>query len=355
MACFQATMSLSSGTRLEHYDGGSALHLAKRCPAPPKWHGNATVWRFARRTPGSRATSWATLLLVVFLSGCSGGVAPEPSVSGSPPEASFDATDALAEVLTFHASFDDGIDADWALGDRQIYTAPSYAEQDQAVPGIGNPAVGVADGAGRFGRALRFTARNQHAIFYKADGNVGYSSEDWSGTVSFWLSLDPAADLEPGFCDPIQITDAAYNDAAIWVDFTAENPRQFRLGVFGDLDAWNPDGLSPDEHPGFLDRLVIVDEPPFETGRWTHVVITYSGLNTQMGGVATLYLDGVPQPDVADGIDEPFTWDPARGAIRLGVNYVGLFDEVSLFSRALTDEEVRALHVLEGGAAALHP
>ena len=346
---------LPGGNRLGHYDGGSALHLAKRCPAPAQWDGNATVWRFARRTPGSRATSWATLLLVVFLSGCSGGVAPEPSVSGSPPEASFDATDALAEVLTFHASFDDGIDADWALGDRQIYTAPSYAEQDQAVPGIGNPAVGVADGAGRFGRALRFTARNQHAIFYKADGNVGYSSEDWSGTVSFWLSLDPAADLEPGFCDPIQITDAAYNDAAIWVDFTAENPRQFRLGVFGDLDAWNPDGLSPDEHPEFLDRLVIVDEPPFETGRWTHVVITYSGLNTQMGGVATLYLDGVPQPDVADGIDEPFTWDPARGAIRLGVNYVGLFDEVSLFSRALTDEEVRALHVLEGGAAALHP
>ena len=108
--------------------------------------------------------------------------------------------------------------------------------------------------------------------------------------MSFSLSLDPETDLEPGFCDPIQITDAAYNDAAIWVDFTAESPRQFRLGVFGDLDAWNPDGLSPDEHPGFLDRLEIVDEPPFDSGRWTHVVITYSGLN-QAGGVANLYLD----------------------------------------------------------------
>ena len=303
----------------------------------------------------SRARSLAILLVVVFLSGCSGGVEPEPSVPGSPTEASFDATGPLGDVLTFHASFDNGIDADWALGDNQLYTAPSYDEQDQAVPGIGNPSVAVADGAGRFGRALRFTARNRHAIFYKADGNVGYSSEDWSGTVSFWLSLDPATDLEPGFCDPIQITDAAYNDAAIWTDFTAENPRQFRLGVFGDLDAWNPDGLSPDEHPGFLDRLVIVDEPPFETGQWTHVVITYSGLNTQMGGVARLYLDGVPLPSAAAGIDEPFTWDSARGAIRLGVNYIGLFDEVSLFSRALTDEEVRALHVLEGGVATLHP
>jgi len=304
----------------------------------------------------SLASSLAVLLSAVFLYGCSGGAEPDPSMSGSSTEKSFDATTvALSEVLTFHASFDRGVDADWALGDRQVYTAPSYAEQDQAVPGIGNPSVEVADGTGRFGHALRFTARNQHAIFYKAEDNVAYSSEDWNGTVSFWLSLDPATDLEPGFCDPIQITDAAYNDAAIWVDFTGENPRQFRLGVFGDLDVWNPDGLSPDEHQGFLDRLLIISAPPFATGQWTHVVITYAGINTQNGGVANLYLDGERLPHVSDSIDEPFTWDRGRGAIRLGVNYVGLFDEVSLFSRALTDEEVRALHVLEDGVAALHP
>ncbi len=304
----------------------------------------------------SLASSLAVLLSAVFLYGCSGGAEPDPSMSGSSTEKSFDATTvALSEVLTFHASFDRGVDADWALGDRQIYTAPSYAEQEQAVPGIGNPSVEVADGTGRFGHALRFTARNQHAIFYKAEDNVAYSSEDWNGTVSFWLSLDPATDLEPGFCDPSQITDAAYNDAAIWVFFTGENPRQFRLGVFGDLDVWNPDGLSPDEHQGFLDRLLIVSAPPFATDQWTHVVITYAGINTQNGGVANLYLDGERLPHVSDSIDEPFTWDRGRGAIRLGVNYVGLYDEVSLFSRALTDEEVRALHVLEDGVAALHP
>ena len=303
----------------------------------------------------SLVASLAVLLLAVFLYGCSGSAEPDPSMASSSTEASSDATIALSEVLTFHASFDRGVDADWALGDRQIYTVPSYAEQDQAVPGISNPSVEVADGTGRFGHALRFTARNQHAIFYKAEGNVAYSSEDWSGTVSFWLSLDPATDLQPGFCDPIQITDAAYNDAAIWVDFTGENPRQFRLGVFGDLDVWNPDGLSPDEHQGFLDRLLIVSAPPFATGQWTHVVITYAGINTQNGGVANLYLDGERLPHVSDSIDEPFTWDRGRGAIRLGVNYVGLYDEVSLFSRALTDEEVRALHVFEDGVAALHP
>ena len=82
-------------------------------------------------------------------------------------------------------------------------------------------------------------------------------------------------------------------------------------------------------------------------------MITFSGLGSDAGH-ARLYLDGVALRDVREGIAEPFTWDSARGAIRLGVNYVGLLDEVSLFSRALTDEEVRALHVLEGGVAALH-
>ena len=72
----------------------------------------------------SPATSSATLLLVVLLSGCSGGAEPEPSGAGSQTDAPFDATGALGEVLTFHASFDDGIDADWALGDPQIYASP---------------------------------------------------------------------------------------------------------------------------------------------------------------------------------------------------------------------------------------
>ncbi len=262
------------------------------------------------------------------------------------------AAEALAGALTFHASFDNGLDADRAAADPVLYTAPSYDEQDQAQPGLGNPAVMLAEGAGRFGHALRFTERNQHAIFYRADGNIGYSPESWSGTVSFWLSLDPATDLEPGFCDPIQITDAAYNDAAIWVDFTGENPRQFRLGVFGDLDVWNPDGLGPNDNPAFTNRLTVVDEPPFAGDRWTHVTITYAGLG-QPGGAATLYLDGERVPGGADDVGEPFTWDIELGAIRLGVNYVGLFDELALFGRPLDDDEVRALHALDGGVAAL--
>jgi hypothetical protein len=291
-------------------------------------------------------------LTLLVLAGCTPEAkAPVESEPTSPERTS---EDRLREALSFHASLDNGPDADFARGDATLYTAPSYDEQASAAPGIGNPDVQLATGAGRFGGALNFTAKNVHAIFYRADGNVAHTATDWSGTISFWLSLDPAVDLAPGYCDPIQITDSRYNDAAVWVDFTRENPRQFRLGIFGDLHAWNPEELAPDDFPFFGERVIAVDEPPFAADAWTHVVITYSGLGSDAGGTASLYLNGVAAPKTVTGIDEPFTWD-GEGTVRLGVNYVGLYDELALFDRALNAEEVASLHALETGVAALHP
>jgi hypothetical protein len=258
----------------------------------------------------------------------------------------------LRSALTLHASFDRGIDADFAAGDARLYTAPSYKEQQNAKPGLDLPHIAVAPGAGRFGDALRFTRKNTNAVFYKGEKNVQHSPRDWSGTISFWLSLDPDQDLEPGFCDPIQVTDQAYNDGAIWVDFTKDDkPRHFRLGIFGDLSAWNPQNIPPEKNPVFEKRLVAVTRPPFGRGRWTHVAITYSRLGTDSGS-ARLYLNGEPQGRTQP-IREPFTWDLARAAIRLGVNYVGLFDELAIFNRALAEQEVRELYQLPKGVAGL--
>ena len=55
----------------------------------------------------------------------------------------------------------------------------------------------------------------------------------------------------------------------------------------------------------------------------------------------------------AAGIKEPFTWEPFLATVRLGVNYTGLFDELSMYARALTDAEVDALYRLDGGVATL--
>jgi len=265
------------------------------------------------------------------------------------------ANDALRTALTFHASFDQAVDADFARGSKQLYTATSYKKREDAKPGLHHPDAHLAPGAGRFGGALKFAKKNTKAVYYPAAKNVAYTPRDWNGTVSFWLSLDPETDLEPGYCDPIQVTDEDYNDAALWVDFTKDDkPRYFRLGVFGDLKSWNPKDLQPDKNPDFLGRLVVVKKTPFGRGRWTHVVITHQGLGSAKGGVAKLYLDGVLQGNTPV-ISEPFAWDLERAAIRLGVNYVGLFDDLSVFNRELSAQEVKALHQLEDGVKSLKP
>ncbi len=245
----------------------------------------------------------------------------------------------LKSGLKFHASFDRGLQADLALGDAQIYHAPDYKQQGEAKPGLGNLDVGLEKGAGvGGGDALRFRSKNTRALFFKGDRNVALSA----GTISFWLRLDPDKDLAPGFCDPIQVTDKAYNDSAIWVDFTKDDvPRHFRLGAFGRLKSWNSSDLPSDKNPAFLQRLIVVDRPPFARDRWTHVVITWSGLDSREG-VASLFLDG-KRSSSPRGIGEAFEWDQGRLAIRLGVNYIGLLDEVAVFGRVLDEEEVATL------------
>ena len=193
---------------------------------------------------------------------------------------------ALAKALTFHASFDHGVDADFSRGDRRIWSAPSYQAIDAAKPGIANPDVVIAKGQGRYGDALQFRKKNTQAVFFRADRNVAYNQTDWNGTISFWLSLSPDADLEPGYTDPLQLTDKEYNDAAIWVDFTRDDtPRHFRLGAFGDLKAWNTGNLPPDKNPFFNERTIVVDKPPFAHGQsGRDVVIAFSGFNSRAGG-----------------------------------------------------------------------
>jgi hypothetical protein len=251
-----------------------------------------------------------------------------------------DIPQSLRPNLTFQATFDRNLEADTARGDRQIYDAPGYKEQAQAKPGQGGSDVAIEKGAGvGGGNALRFRSKNTRALFYRGDRHVSPAA----GTFSFWLRLDPQKELAPGFTDPIQLTDKAYNDSAIWVDFSKDEvPRHFRLGVFGQLKSWNPKNIPPDKNPDFMQRLIVVEKPPFTADRWTHIVITWSGLNANSGS-ASLFLNG-KRFAPARKVGEAFDWDSSRLAIRLGVNYIGLMDELAAFDRVLTDDEVAALH-----------
>lgn len=252
----------------------------------------------------------------------------------------------LREALTFYASFDTGVNADFAAGDSRMYTVPNRNAPDSARAGLHKPDISRQEGKGKYGYGLQFTERSKGYIYYPGARNIAYNKEDWNSAISFWLSLDPAVDLEQGFCDPIQITDVSYNDAAIWVDFTEDNPRDFRLGVIGDRNIWNPEGLE-DEEDLFLPQLTPVSNPPFATGKWTHILINFSGLNTEKGE-ASLYMNGELKGARSD-ITDSFTWELDRSNIYIGLSYIGLMDDLSIYNRNLTENEIKVLYSLENG------
>ncbi|MBT5925928.1 MAG: LamG domain-containing protein [Verrucomicrobia bacterium] len=248
----------------------------------------------------------------------------------------------LVEALTFYASFDKGIEADVAKGDPSLYTITS--KQPKEVIRRGLHAQGQTEwvtGAGiDGGAALKFNDRNASWIFYRGEKNVDYQTDEWSGTVSLWLKLDPETDLAPGFADPLQLTTRAWNDGSFFVDFNKDgNPRDFRLGAFADLKVWNPDNK---EIPENKRPLLPVQSPPFGKDQWTHVLFTWSNYNSgDKEGVAKLYLNGELKGEIS-GWSQTFTWKSEETIkLYLGLNYIGLLDEVSCFDRVLTSQEIK--------------
>ena len=262
---------------------------------------------------------------------------------------------ALRQAIVFHASFDGAPDAQRAAGDPKLYWAPSMKQRGEAKPGLPvSGEVALAKGEGRFGDAVRFTARKSPIVFFRGAANMPYAASNWNGTVSFWLNVDPEGKLEPGFCDPIQITDSAWNDAAFFVEFE-KRPESipFRLGAYADTSVWNPENRKFEEIPAGDRPLVTVDKHPFRAGRWTHVVFTFERFNTgKADGIARLYLDGRPQGELK-GRRQTFTWDPEAAVVALGLGYIGLFDELTIFNRILRDDEIQSIHVMERGISSL--
>jgi hypothetical protein len=260
----------------------------------------------------------------------------------------------LGTALTFHASFDGGTDAEFALGDAKLYHAPAMNKRADALPGLPTNGVTAAKGQGRFGDALAFQDKAGGIVFFQAAKNMAYRETNWSGTVSFWLSTDPAGELKPGFADPIQITPRAWNDAAFFVEFEKRPAGiPFRLGAYADFKVWNPSNRKWEEIPMADKPLLTVEQPPFAKGKWTHVAFTFERFNSRASdGVAHLYLDGKPRGTIS-ARTQTFTWDMEKSAVMLGLSYVGLFDELSLFNRALAPEEIAQLHSLPNGARSL--
>lgn len=293
------------------------------------------------------------LLVVLGLTLAATSPAPRAAETENPNSRS----ETLRSALAFHASFDTTADADFARGDRRVYTAVDSGKRPAATPGL--PAeefVRLVPAAGRHGGALEFRGQTKQQLFYRGPENLGYRPGAWAGSVSLWLKLDPDRDLAPGYCDPFQFVGQKWGEGALFIEFTKDHdPRHFRYGIFPVTKFWNPQNKKLEEMTDAERPMVFVRRPVFSRERWTHVLITFANLNSgQPDGRGTLYLDGEPAGTAA-GWTHTFNWDAAQSALTLGLNYTGLIDDVAIFDRELTPAEARTVFSLPRGITALHP
>jgi len=263
---------------------------------------------------------------------------------------------ALSQALTLHASFDAGPDADLARGDRTLYTyATSQQRAEGGVPGLPDSTVKITRGSGRFNDALLFTKKSNIRPFFKDGGNIGYNDNDWSYSVSVWLRISPDTDLEPGYCDPVQFVGNDSDKGFIFLEWDKESsPRYFRYAIRPLLEIWDPGKVGWASLPFEKRPMVQVDRAPFSHARWTHVVFTAQHINAKTARQSgRLYLDGQLQ-GVIENWDLTLGWAPDAALLVLGAAYVGHLDDLAVFDRSLSGEEVKALFNLPNGMRDLH-
>jgi len=256
----------------------------------------------------------------------------------------------LKRGLTLHASFDRQLDADFARGDAACYSVQGR-DLTKAAP---TNDVRLAPDAGRFGGALHFTKKNNFRPAFKDGGVLGYNAKSWNATVSVWLRLTPDEDLEPGYCDPVQIVGDDSKKGFIFLEWSKdETPRYFRYAIRPLFQIWNPNNVQWDQIPFDKRPMVQVARAPFSRDQWTHAVFTLENVNDKSKPQrGQLYLNGQLQGAI-ENWELTFDWDPSRVLLVLGASYVGHLDDLAVFNRALTGNEVRQVFELKTGVAEL--
>ena len=258
----------------------------------------------------------------------------------------------LRKALTFHASFDRDLNADFSRGEKTGY----LRKGQEVVPAQVNEEVRIVHGAGRFGGALHFTKKGTTRPQYPGAGVLDYHAQTWSRSVSVWLRLDPDQDLEPGYCDPVQIVGEDIKKGFIFLEWSKDHtPRRFRYAIRPLIEIWNPTAVGWEEIADAKRPMVQLSEPVFSREKWTHIVFTLENINDSAKKPAgRLYVNGAPKGAI-EGWDLRLGWDPAKVLLVLGAAYVGHMDDLAVFDRTLTAPEVQKLFALPRGVAELHP
>lgn len=257
----------------------------------------------------------------------------------------------LAGSLSLHASFDQELDAEFSRGDRSAYVK----EEGVFVRAEPNGDAEIATEDGKFGGSLHFTGKSKFRPSFKHPGILNYNAEGWSSTVSVWMRLNPDEDLEPGYCDPVQIVGDTSKKGFVFLEFSKDHtPRHFRYAIRPNTEIWNPDNVGWEDIPAEKRPMVQIERPIFKRSEWTHVAFTLENINSkdaEPGG--RLYIDGELKGAIEDW-DLTFGWDPEAVLLVLGAAYVGHLDDLAVFNRVLSEAEVKEVYGLKGGVRSLY-
>ena len=254
----------------------------------------------------------------------------------------------LKKAVLFYASFDDTLKPD--VGTGTLWTRFNHEKEPGAFafePGFDAKIVRIAKGKGVAGggclEATDVLPRNGR-IYYPMRNNLAFKKAGWGGAFSVWIDTDPNTLFKTKFCDPIQITQKGATNGGIWFDFNDAMPRDLRMGVFPAVPT-GAIGIKEDDPKAPMVRVPKID---FKVGAWHHVVVSWSNFDTlKKDALATLYIDGKKIGDVKDRAIA-MDWNVEKAGIYVAVNYVGLLDELTLFNRAITADEVALLHKSPG-------
>lgn len=287
-----------------------------------------------------RSFTWLMMTAAITIAAVDVSLAAEPQARAE-----------LSSWLTLHASFDQGLDADFSRGDSTCYVLAGQQLQRAQL----NDASKLEPEAGRFGGALHFKKKSGFQPTFKNAGVLDYNAKDWNSTVSVWLKLDPDKDLEPGYCDPIQIVGDSGAKGFIFLEFSKdETPRYFRYAIRPLFSIWNPNNISWADIPFDERPMVQVEKPQFSRESWTHVVFTLENINNKNAQPSgRLYINGKSMGAIEDW-DLTFDWDASAVLMVLGASYVGYMDDLAVFDCALGSAEVEQLYELRTGVKELY-
>jgi len=173
-------------------------------------------------------------------------------------------------------------------------------------------------------------------------GNLSFDKDSAPGRVGKALSLDGKGFVEVAGYKGVAGT--APRTVAAWVKTKAANGR---------IIAWGHEDFGKMWTFGFIrGRLGVSPKggylymnPPTNDDAWHHVAaVVVEAATPNLHDHVKLYLDGEPAPIHDIGLLDLWPIDTGSDLdVRIGAGFVGLLDDVRLYDRALSGDEVKAL------------